>query len=192
MPTPRGRGRQGRCATCNTFLHKWNDHPKCILCQVKSNQVCDPTSTCPQCAGWPDSTWTLYVSAVKEARARPSPGARRSLSFPTLTGIDIARNSHGFPRGFSGHDTGPHGTPAWPQSQPSFHPLPPQQEWYRHYLLSQLQALGPPGCPEVPPSDAVLELGIHDSGQLTPGQRSLNRSQESLESDLQDILPLHK
>jgi len=192
MPTPRGRGTQGRCNTCNTFLHKWNGHPKCIPCQVKAGHVCDPTDTCATCSGWPDSTWTLYIAAVREVRARPSPSARRSLTFPRSAREETARNPHGFPRGLHGPDTAAHGPPYWPHSQPSYQPMPPQQEWYRHYLLTQLQAMGPPGLPEVPPSDAALMMGLQDSGQLTPGQRSLNRSRESLDSELRDILPMRR
>jgi len=168
---------QGRCSTCNTFLHKWNGHGMCITCQVKTDQACDPTSPCHVCHSWEDSTWSLYIAAVKEAKTKlTTPRARRSLSYPPPLPNPFWTQPHGFSPGVTGY---PYGLPASQPVYPGWNP-----EAYRDYLSRQLEALD--SAPYL--SDRALEQGIRDADELTCGQRS--RASRSVSSDWSDILTI--
>lgn len=191
-------GKQGRCAECKNFLHRWNDHKLCVRCQLKQG-VCDPTDTCEVCFGWADDKWSLYLNAVKETRDKEHQRqVRRSLSFERPSPAKSAPpmfGSHGFPTGTHGFSTGPYGYPAgfpgWPSSQPLGPPPTANPEWLRGYYLQQLQSL-----PPAPPQDlttAAFQQGMLDAEKLSLPRKSRKGSMDSRGSSLfKDFIPLDK
>jgi len=189
MSSGKKSGDQSRCNICSRFLHKWNNHVSCLQCQVRSQGLCDPTTPCNVCSLWDSTTWTLYLTAGKELKARTS---RRSLSFggfpaqpghSPLTSFTPGRHpafGQAFPGPWTANQPVP---PGWGQV--------PHAESYKAFLLHQLRQLELPATSEYL-SDTALQQGMQDADSLIPpGQRSTGASAAS-DDGLGDILPLDR